>query len=94
VPLLNYLGIERTTTESVVRYVGDIHLEFMLYSLATLRLRPEVFETPPVTIWPDLQRRVVLPADVEAFLARFEAPANMPRQPRSDATPPGGFRIR
>jgi hypothetical protein len=30
--VLNYLGIERTTTESVVRYVGDIHLEFMPYS--------------------------------------------------------------
>lgn len=29
---LNYLGVERTTTESVVRYVGDIHLEFMPYS--------------------------------------------------------------
>jgi membrane-bound metal-dependent hydrolase YbcI (DUF457 family) len=30
--VLNYLGIERTTTEPVVRYVGDIHLEFMPYS--------------------------------------------------------------
>jgi hypothetical protein len=30
--VLNYLGIERLTTESVVRYVGDIHLEFMPYS--------------------------------------------------------------
>jgi hypothetical protein len=30
--VLNYFGIERTTTESVVRYVGDIHLEFMPYS--------------------------------------------------------------
>lgn len=29
---LNYLGLERTTTEPVVRYVGDIHLEFMPYS--------------------------------------------------------------
>lgn len=29
---LNYLGIERTTTEPVVRYVGDIHLVFMPYS--------------------------------------------------------------
>lgn len=29
---LNYLGVERTTTEPVVRYVGDIHLEFMPYS--------------------------------------------------------------
>ena len=31
--VLNYLGIERTTTESVVRYVGDIHLEFMPWTV-------------------------------------------------------------
>jgi hypothetical protein len=30
--LLNYLGIEQTTTEQAVRYVGDIHLSFMPYS--------------------------------------------------------------
>src|SRR5215510_16201549 len=30
--LLNYLGIERTTTEPVVRSVADIHLEYMPYS--------------------------------------------------------------
>jgi hypothetical protein len=30
--LLNYLGIERTTTEPVVRSVTDIHLAFMPYS--------------------------------------------------------------
>lgn len=30
--LLNYLGIERTTTKSKVTYVGDIHLAFMPYS--------------------------------------------------------------
>lgn len=30
--LLNYLGVERTTTEPVVRYVGDIHLAFMPFS--------------------------------------------------------------
>jgi len=29
---LNFLGIERTTTESEVTYVGDVHLEFMPYS--------------------------------------------------------------
>lgn len=29
---LNYAGIERTTTETVVRYVGDIHLLHMPYS--------------------------------------------------------------
>jgi membrane-bound metal-dependent hydrolase YbcI (DUF457 family) len=29
---LNYLGIERTTTEPVVRYVGDIHLVYMPFS--------------------------------------------------------------
>jgi hypothetical protein len=29
---LNYLGVERTTTEPVVRYVGDIHLAYMPFS--------------------------------------------------------------
>jgi hypothetical protein len=29
---LNYLGIERTTTESVVRSVADLHLEYMPWS--------------------------------------------------------------
>ncbi len=30
--LLNYAGVERTTTEPVVRYVGDIHLAYMPFS--------------------------------------------------------------
>lgn len=30
--LFNYLGIERTTTEPMVRYVGDIHLSFIPWS--------------------------------------------------------------
>ena len=34
--LLNYLGIERTTTEPVVRYVGDIHLAYIPYSHSVL----------------------------------------------------------
>jgi len=34
--LLNYLGIERTTTESEVRYIGDIHLVYMPYSHSVL----------------------------------------------------------
>lgn len=29
---LNYLGVERTTTDPVVRFVGDIHLAYMPYS--------------------------------------------------------------
>ncbi|MEZ5318375.1 MAG: hypothetical protein R2752_13325 [Vicinamibacterales bacterium] len=29
---LNYVGLERTTTEPAVRFVGDIHLAFMPYS--------------------------------------------------------------
>lgn len=29
---LNYSGVERTTTEPVVRYVGDIHLAYMPFS--------------------------------------------------------------
>ena len=49
--------------------------------LAMLRLRREVFEAAPVTIWPELQRRAELPEDVAAFLTEFEGPANQPRQP-------------
>jgi len=30
--VLNYLGIERTTTEKKVRYVGDVHLSHMPFS--------------------------------------------------------------
>jgi hypothetical protein len=33
---LNYLGIEHTTTEPIVRYVGDIHLAYMPYSHSVL----------------------------------------------------------
>ena len=34
--LLNYVGVERTTTESEVRYIGDIHLAHMPYSHSVL----------------------------------------------------------
>jgi LexA-binding, inner membrane-associated putative hydrolase len=34
--VLNYLGIERTTTGLVVRYVGDIHLAYMPFSHSVL----------------------------------------------------------
>jgi hypothetical protein len=34
--LLNYVGVERTTTEPVVRYVGDIHLAYMPFSHSVL----------------------------------------------------------
>jgi membrane-bound metal-dependent hydrolase YbcI (DUF457 family) len=34
--LFNYLGIERTTTEPVVRSVGDIHLAYMPFSHSVL----------------------------------------------------------
>ena len=30
--ILNFLGVERTTTEKQVRYVGDVHLSFMPFS--------------------------------------------------------------
>jgi hypothetical protein len=30
--ILNFLGVERTTTEKEVRYVGDVHLSFMPFS--------------------------------------------------------------
>jgi hypothetical protein len=30
--LFNYLGVERTTTSPVVRYVGDIHLSYIPWS--------------------------------------------------------------
>jgi membrane-bound metal-dependent hydrolase YbcI (DUF457 family) len=34
--LLNYVGVERTTTEPAVRYVGDIHLAYMPFSHSVL----------------------------------------------------------
>jgi len=34
--LLNYFGVERTTTDPVVRYVGDIHLAYMPFSHSVL----------------------------------------------------------
>jgi membrane-bound metal-dependent hydrolase YbcI (DUF457 family) len=30
--ILNFLGVERTTTEKEVKYVGDVHLSFMPFS--------------------------------------------------------------
>lgn len=36
--VLNYLGIERTTTEPVVEYVGDIHLAYMPFSHSILTM--------------------------------------------------------
>jgi len=36
--LLNFLGVERTTTEREVRYVGDIHLSFMPFSHSILTM--------------------------------------------------------
>jgi hypothetical protein len=30
--ILNFLGIEKTTTEKEVRYVGDVHLSYMPFS--------------------------------------------------------------
>jgi len=30
--ILNFLGVERTTTEKEVRYVGDVHLSYMPFS--------------------------------------------------------------
>jgi membrane-bound metal-dependent hydrolase YbcI (DUF457 family) len=40
---LNYLGVEHTTTEPVVRYVGDIHLAYMPYSHSVLTVLVAVF---------------------------------------------------
>jgi LexA-binding, inner membrane-associated putative hydrolase len=34
--VLNYLGVEHTSTEPIVRYVGDIHLAYMPYSHSVL----------------------------------------------------------
>jgi LexA-binding, inner membrane-associated putative hydrolase len=42
---LNHLGVERTTTEPVVRYVGDIHLAYMPYSHSVLTVLGAVFLT-------------------------------------------------
>jgi len=44
--LLNYIGVERTTTEPVVRYVGDIHLAYMPWSHSVLTVVAAV-----VVVW-------------------------------------------
>jgi membrane-bound metal-dependent hydrolase YbcI (DUF457 family) len=44
--LLNYLGIERTETNPVVRYVGDIHLTYMPFSHSVLTVLGAV-----VVVW-------------------------------------------
>ena len=36
--LLNYMGIERTTTEKEVKYVGNIHLSYMPFSHSILTM--------------------------------------------------------
>jgi hypothetical protein len=36
--ILNFLGVERTTTEKEIRYVGDIHLSFMPFSHSILTM--------------------------------------------------------
>jgi len=36
--ILNFLGVERTTTEKEVKYVGDIHLSFMPFSHSILTM--------------------------------------------------------
>jgi hypothetical protein len=36
--ILNYIGIERTTTEPIVEYVGDIHLAYMPFSHSILTM--------------------------------------------------------
>jgi hypothetical protein len=40
---LNYLGVEHTTTEPIVRYVGDIHLAYMPYSHSVLTVLGAMF---------------------------------------------------
>lgn len=41
--LLNYLGIEQTTTENEVRYVGDIHLKYMPFSHSVATMAAAAF---------------------------------------------------
>jgi membrane-bound metal-dependent hydrolase YbcI (DUF457 family) len=36
--VLNFLGIEKTTTEKEVRYVGDVHLSYMPFSHSVLTM--------------------------------------------------------
>jgi len=36
--VLNFLGIEKTTTEKEVRYVGDVHLSYMPFSHSVLTI--------------------------------------------------------
>ena len=44
--------------------------------LATVRLDDALVAAPPLTLWPDVVRRVKLPVDVERFLTRLGKPHN------------------
>lgn len=49
------------------------HVQHLNDDLEVVRLSATTVEAPPVTLWPVIERRCQLPADVEAFLARVES---------------------
>ena len=44
--------------------------------LEALRLSSDIIEAPPLTVWPTVERRCHLPADVEAFVRQLTAPSD------------------
>jgi hypothetical protein len=49
---------------------------FLHDDLATVKLADSLIGAPPLELWPVVVRRVVLPADVERFVARLGEPHN------------------
>jgi hypothetical protein len=41
--------------------------------LDVVTLRKDVIATPPIELWPNLVRRVVVPSDVEGLLLQLES---------------------
>lgn len=51
--------------------------QYLHDDLGTIRLDPALIATPPAQLWPTIERRGQLPADVEQFLAALDTPPNM-----------------
>ena len=49
--------------------------------LEVLRLSPQIVQAPPITFWPVVARRCVVPEDVEAILGQFDTPSNLALEP-------------
>jgi predicted nucleotidyltransferase len=49
--------------------------------LDAVRLSADTVQSPPITLWPGLVRRCVVPEDVETILGQFKTPSNNALEP-------------